>query len=127
MTSTTTACRWADFEHRRPSVHDRFRSFDLLIVREVPTTRQPRSSSAYVTPRPIPLEAPVTMATGCWLVFIECPSGRNGTRGTLFFTVAIVECLRADILDLRGAHQPLFAVGIIGGFADGVVRHNVEH
>src|SRR5258708_39599828 len=47
------------------------RSFELLIVREVPTTRQPRSSSACVTPRPIPLEAPVTTATGCWVVFIE--------------------------------------------------------
>jgi hypothetical protein len=38
------------------------------------TTRQPRSSSACVTPRPIPLEAPVTTATGCWVVFIECLS-----------------------------------------------------
>ena len=37
----------------------------MLIVREVPTTRQPRSSSACVTARPIPLDAPVTMATDC--------------------------------------------------------------
>ena len=46
-------------------------SFDLLIVREVATTRQPSSSSACVTPKPIPLDAPVTMAMGCWVVFIE--------------------------------------------------------
>src|SRR5215469_9403392 len=46
-------------------------SFDLLIVREVATTRQPRWSSACATPRPIPLEAPVTIATACWVVFIE--------------------------------------------------------
>jgi hypothetical protein len=32
-------------------------------------------SDGYVSPRPIPLEAPVTTATGCWVVFIECLSG----------------------------------------------------
>jgi hypothetical protein len=48
----------------------RERSFDSLIVRDVATTRQQRSSSAWVMPRLIPLEAPVTMATGCWVVFI---------------------------------------------------------
>jgi hypothetical protein len=41
------------------------------MVREVPMTRQPRSSSVCVTPRPIPLEAPVTIATGGWVVFID--------------------------------------------------------
>jgi hypothetical protein len=45
-------------------------SFDLLMEREVATTRHPRSSSACVRPRPIPLEAPVTIATACWVVFI---------------------------------------------------------
>jgi hypothetical protein len=32
-------------------------------------------SDGYVSPRPIPLEAPVTTATGCWVVFIECLCG----------------------------------------------------
>src|SRR5262245_49583122 len=45
------------------------KSFDLLIVRELATTRYRRSSSARVMPNPMPLDAPVTMATGRSLVF----------------------------------------------------------
>jgi hypothetical protein len=41
------------------------------MVREVPTTRQPRSRRVWVNPKPMPLEAPVTMATGCSIVFIR--------------------------------------------------------
>src|SRR4029077_5218861 len=55
---------------------DAWSSFDLLIVREVPTTLQPRSRRAWVMPKPIPLEAPVTMATGCsdlfMIAFLSC-------------------------------------------------------
>jgi len=46
-----------------------FKSFDLLIVRELATTRYRRSSSARAMPNPMPLDAPVTMATGCLLLF----------------------------------------------------------
>src|SRR5271170_4432499 len=41
-----------------------FRSLDLLIVREFPTTRYPRPNSACVSESPMPLEAPVTIAVG---------------------------------------------------------------
>src|SRR5215813_9485217 len=47
-----------------------FSSFDLLTVRELPTTRKPRSSSARVMPNPRPLDAPVTIATCCWPAFV---------------------------------------------------------
>jgi len=47
---------------RRFPFYRRSRSFDLLIAREVATTFRPRLSSAGVTPRPIPLDAPVIIA-----------------------------------------------------------------
>jgi Citrate synthase, C-terminal domain len=39
------------------------RSFDLLMLRDVATTRQPRSRSACVKPRPMPLEGIVANET----------------------------------------------------------------
>jgi hypothetical protein len=66
--------------------------------------RQARSSSAWVIPRPIPLEAPVLMATGCG-VGVLC---RNGDLriGGIFFA--------AKFTGQRQLHlkEPVFAVNM---------------
>ena len=64
----------ADLSIHKDEIRRRLEVIRPANVREVATTRQPRARRACVTPRPIPLDAPVTMATGCSVVFIECLS-----------------------------------------------------
>src|SRR6201981_1318642 len=73
-TAASTTFEAVSFKPMSPSTRTRsadgFSSFDLLTVRELPTTPKPRWSSARVMPNPRPLDAPVTIATCCSPAFL---------------------------------------------------------
>src|SRR5215467_6541198 len=77
LTAASATFEAVSFMPMSPSTRTRsadgFSSFDLLTVRELPTTRKPRWSSARVMPNPRPLDAPVTIATCCWPAFVLMP------------------------------------------------------
>src|SRR5262249_8772445 len=74
LTAASATFEAVSFMPMSPSTRTRsaegFSSCDLLTVRELPTTRKPRWSSARVMPNPRPLDAPVTIATCCWPAFV---------------------------------------------------------
>src|SRR5436190_4309391 len=44
-----------------------------------------------------------------------------------FFSIEVIQILRADNRTLWRTHDPFLAAGIIRGLADGIIRHDIEH